>query len=178
MNLLNEKLNNKKSRKNFFRIILLECLILSLLLSWQYYNNREILKILEEEQEIIQESIGNSKYIEKVYYGNRKKVLEAFEVIQMNQKKVNNTRHQAMYNALENILEVTKDPYIDLESIYVEETLVEIKGSATKKSVIDKHFADLSLPHYGKFEPLEYNNYTQDRYQFILRNHLLNKGGT
>lgn len=146
------------------------------MIAWQYNHNEKILENIREEQESLQEIMSTSHFIEKAYYGNRKKFLETFEDNQINLKNENDHRHQAMGSALEIVQEIGKDPSIEVDSIYLEEGFIEIQGSATSKSIIDKHFSNLSIPHYGKFEPLEYDNYSQDRYRFILKNRAFIKG--
>lgn len=177
MNLFNEKIKTKKNHRNFIRLVVLECLIITLLLSWQHYNNQEQMKSLMEKQEILLEIKDQADFTEKVQYGNRKKLIEAFEDNRKELKLENDRRHEAMSSILEIIQEIAKDPAIDVKNVYLEESVVEIKGSARKKSDIDKYFVGMNLPHYGKFEPLEFNNYSQDRYQFILRNQSYENGG-
>ena len=177
MNLFNEKIRYVKRRRNFLRLIVIEFLIFALLLSWQYYSNREELEKLTQEQEILIENMAQYHFTEKINFGNRKKLIEAYEDNQKTMKLENDQKHRAINSTLEVIQEISMDPNVYIANLYLEENRIEIKGSARDNKVIDKHFAELTLPHYGKFEPLEYNNYAQDQYQFILRNQLDENGG-
>jgi hypothetical protein len=132
---------------------------------------------LISQQEILQENKDHGKFTEKVTYGNREKVLEAIEFHHKNQKYDNDLKHQDMIRTLEIIQGIAEIPYVDISDVYLAEHLIEIKGSTSKKSDIESLFSDLVLPHYGSFEPLEYDNYFQDRYQFVIKKHLIAKGG-
>ena len=177
MNLLNEKITSVKNRRKFFRLIVLESLILFLLFFWQYYSNQEELEKLTLEREILMENMSQYNFTEKINFVNRKKLIEAFEDNQKIMMLENDQKYRSMNSTLKIIQEISMDPKVFVANIYLEENLIEIKGSAHDRKTIDKHFTDLNLPHYGKFEPLEYNNYSQDRYQFILRNQFDGNGG-
>ncbi len=144
--------------------------------SWQFYNNQVKLEGLKEEQQILRDITGNSPYVEKLHYGNRKNVLEAYENIRKKHIFENEPRHQAITSSFEIIQEITQDSNITMETLYLDEGLIEVKGFVRKKTAIDKHFIDLDLPHYGLFGPVEYVNYLEDRYQFIIKNNSPVKG--